>query len=269
MPPYTPDTLIEVTIEGDRVWMRFADVFAEPLRLTPEQGLALVAAGPASLAAARRRRARARWPRAGQAGRRPRRRPRARRCRWRWATPGRASSRRCGGAVAESRRVEIDYYAYGRDERSTRDVDPAAVFADEGAGTCGGWCHQAGDERLFRVDRIVDVTVLDETFEPPRRSGGGRARTCSTPGRRSPGSRSTLGPERARWVVETYPVDEVDDHGEGRLRIRLPVTAAPWLERLLLRLGPDARVVADRRPRSGRRRAPGAPAGSSAGTAPT
>ena len=37
LPPYTPDTLIEVTIEGDRVWLRFADVFARPLRLTPEQ----------------------------------------------------------------------------------------------------------------------------------------------------------------------------------------------------------------------------------------
>jgi predicted DNA-binding transcriptional regulator YafY len=48
IPPYTPDTLIEVTIEGDRVWLRFADVFARPLHLTPEQGLALVAAGTAS-----------------------------------------------------------------------------------------------------------------------------------------------------------------------------------------------------------------------------
>jgi len=38
VPPYTPDTLIEVTIEGDRVWLRFAEVFARPLHLTPEQG---------------------------------------------------------------------------------------------------------------------------------------------------------------------------------------------------------------------------------------
>src|SRR4030095_13441679 len=50
VPPYTPDTLIEVTIEGDRVWLRFADFFARPLHLTPEQGLALVVAGRASQA---------------------------------------------------------------------------------------------------------------------------------------------------------------------------------------------------------------------------
>jgi proteasome accessory factor C len=50
VPPYTPDTLIEVTIEGDRVWLRFAEVFARPLHLTPEQGLALVVAGRASQA---------------------------------------------------------------------------------------------------------------------------------------------------------------------------------------------------------------------------
>jgi proteasome accessory factor C len=35
VPPYTPDAMIEVSIEGDRVWLRFADVFARPLRLTP------------------------------------------------------------------------------------------------------------------------------------------------------------------------------------------------------------------------------------------
>ncbi len=48
----------------------------------------------------------------------------------------------------------------------------------------------------------------------------------------------------ARWVSETYPVDEVTELDGGRQRVRLAVTARPWLERLLVRLGPDARVVA-------------------------
>ncbi|HEX5366025.1 MAG TPA: WYL domain-containing protein, partial [Acidimicrobiales bacterium] len=47
----------------------------------------------------------------------------------------------------------------------------------------------------------------------------------------------------ARWVTEAYRVDEVVETGEGHLRLRMPVTATPWLERLLVRLGDEARVV--------------------------
>src|SRR4029453_14832057 len=36
VPPYTPDTLIEVTIEGDRGWLRVAGVFAKALPRSEE-----------------------------------------------------------------------------------------------------------------------------------------------------------------------------------------------------------------------------------------
>ena len=98
LPPYTPDALIDVVQEGDRVWMHYADVFDAPQRLTPDQAVALLTAGASVLAlpgadpdgalATRRRQAR------GRAGGRcrpgPRRRPR--RCRGggaRRAAPGR------------------------------------------------------------------------------------------------------------------------------------------------------------------------------------
>ena len=48
----------------------------------------------------------------------------------------------------------------------------------------------------------------------------------------------------ASWVLESYPNEGVEQLGDGRLRVRLAISARPWLERLLLRLGPNARVVA-------------------------
>src|SRR5580704_13931981 len=50
VPPYTPDALIEVDIGDGRVWIRYADWFARPLRLTPAEALSLVAASTALLA---------------------------------------------------------------------------------------------------------------------------------------------------------------------------------------------------------------------------
>ena len=50
VPPYTPDTLIEVDIDGDEVWIRYAEWFSRPMRLSGTEILALLAAGEASLA---------------------------------------------------------------------------------------------------------------------------------------------------------------------------------------------------------------------------
>lgn len=242
VPPYTPDTLIDVTIDGDRVWLRFADVFAHPLHLTPEQGLALVAAGSASLdlqggdragplATALAKLAAVLGVEVDEAvsvtlGE---------------TRPGLLDTLR--SAVGEGRRLRIDYYAYGRDERTTRQVDPHAVVADDGAWYLYAYCHRAEGWRSFRVDRIVEAAPLDETFEP----AAGGADAAGRPDAR------VLGPDvprvmldlepGARWVIETYPVDRVDEREDGWLRVRLPVTATPWLERLLVRLGDGARVV--------------------------
>src|SRR5256885_7751445 len=51
--PYTPDMLIEVDIADGRVWIRYAEYFRRPLRLTPAEGLALVGAGAALQSVAR------------------------------------------------------------------------------------------------------------------------------------------------------------------------------------------------------------------------
>ena len=48
----------------------------------------------------------------------------------------------------------------------------------------------------------------------------------------------------ARWVVERYPVDEVVELRGGAVRATFPVASQRWLERLLVRLGPEADVVA-------------------------
>jgi proteasome accessory factor C len=47
----------------------------------------------------------------------------------------------------------------------------------------------------------------------------------------------------ARWIAEQYPNDEVVARPDGVLRVTLRSGQRAWLERLLLRAGPFARVV--------------------------
>ncbi|MDQ2876599.1 MAG: WYL domain-containing protein, partial [Actinomycetota bacterium] len=46
-----------------------------------------------------------------------------------------------------------------------------------------------------------------------------------------------------RWVAEYYPCDEVEELGDGRLRVSLRTPDTKWVRRLALRLGEDGRVV--------------------------
>ena len=236
--PYTPDVLIDVDIDDGRVWIRYADYFSRPLRLTPAEGLALLAAGKTLLAA----------PGSDPHG------PLARGLDKLAAALGVDADQAVDialgvvpgevmgpvrDAVGASRQVEIEYYAFGRDELTHRVVDPYAVFSASGQWYLSAYCHLVTDERVFRLDRVRAVTALDSTFEPPARPP---ELTVYRP--RPDDPRVTLELEHlARWVVEQYPVEGVEELEGGRLRVTMAASEQPWLERLLLRLGPGARVV--------------------------
>ena len=141
-----------------------------------------------------------------------------------------------------SRQVEIDYYAFGRDERTPRAVDPSTVFSAAGQWYVSGWCHLVDDERMFRVDRIRTATLLDTGFSPPAtprelavyRPRPDDPRVTLELDRRPGGSPSSTRSRRwRRWTA-------------GQVRVTLAASERAWLERLLLRLGPAATVVEGR-----------------------
>jgi proteasome accessory factor C len=236
--PFTPDVLIEVDVADGRVWIRFADYFRRPLRLTPPEGLALMGAGATLLGV----------PGADPDGALARALAKLQTVLGVGAavavevelapvTPGVLTV--VQDATAARRQLELDYYSFGRDDRSTRTVEPWRVFNAQGQWYLAGWCRQAGGERLFRVDRITRATVLDETFEPPQRQP---EQATFHRNQDDPLVVLDLAPG-ARWVAEQYPNEGVDEQPDGRLRVRLRVSERAWLERLLLRAGPDAAIV--------------------------
>jgi proteasome accessory factor C len=236
VPPYSPGDFLDVEEDdAGQVSIRLAEYFQRPLRLTPAEGLALLAAGRALLAV----------PGSDPAG------PLATaltKLEEALELPGlvvdvgepeRLAPIRA--AVGAHERVEIEYWSAGRDELTTRRIDPEVVFFATGAWYVGAYCHRARDERMFRVDRIRSVVPTGETFEPG--ATGFETGDVYTP--RSDDRRVTLElAPAAAWVAEAYPTEAVTERGDGSLEIVLAVSEQAWLERLLLRLGPDARAVA-------------------------
>ena len=241
LPPYTPDALVEVTMEDGRVWIQYADFFARPLRLTPAQGLAMLASSDALLS----------MPGTDPTG------PLARALD-KLATAldvdvdgaldidlGAAGSQHLEplrGAAERRACVDIEYFSYGRDEVTQRRIVPDRITANGGAWYVEAWCLLAEGDRLFRLDRIASLELTD-VISDRKRSAGDEQRLFTADASLDR-IRLHLQPP-ARWVIDAYPCEDIVSHEDGSVDVTLAVTAERWVQRLLLRLGIDATVVED------------------------
>jgi proteasome accessory factor C len=236
--PFTPDQLVEVVLEDDRVWIHYAEYFERPLRLTPDQALALVTAGSSLLAV----------PGADPDG--PLARGLEKLAETLGVTPGSDIEIDLGSAspeilatlreaIADHNQVRIEYYGYNRDEVTNRTVDPYRVTSDQGQWYLLGHCHRAEGERLFRVDRIQGITLTGVAFDSP---GDVPEVSVFEPNPDDPRVVLEVSPN-ARWVIQAYPAEAIEELEGGRARVTLAVSALPWLERLMLRLGSEATIV--------------------------
>src|SRR6185295_3335484 len=161
VPPYSPGDYLDVDEDDDgRVTIRLAEHFRRPLRLNAAEGLALLAAGrallavpgsdpegPLATALAKLERA-LDLPGVGvEVG-----------------EPTHLEAVR--DAADRGERVEIDYWSAGRDELTTRRIDPAVAFFAMGEWYLSAYCHRAEEERMFRIDRIRAFRATGEHFEP-------------------------------------------------------------------------------------------------------
>lgn len=145
-------------------------------------------------------------------------------------------------ALRARRRVAIRYLVPSRDEETDRDVDPMRLLTAEGRVYLEAWCYRAEDVRLFRVDRIsaaemLGVATVDHDDRRRDLSAG-----LFQPLADGPSATLDLDPN-ARWIVEYYPTESVEERPDGSLRIVIRANDEQWLQRLVLRLGGEVRVV--------------------------
>lgn len=142
-------------------------------------------------------------------------------------------------AAAQRRVVNITYTSLAKGGTTVRDVEPWTVFASLGNWYLVGYCRLAQDERIFRVDRIRNLEVGNDTFDPPQSTPEPTVRY--TPSDDDVRCRIELS-EPARWVLDYYPVEVIEDTTE-RLVIEFSAADPSVAARLLLRLGSRARLL--------------------------
>ncbi len=149
-------------------------------------------------------------------------------------------------ALDEHRARRLTYSPAGRDETTERTVDPTRLLLADGRSYLEGWCRRAEAIRLFRLDRIDALRLLDEPAAPPP-----QAQPLDVRGgvfRPSPEHELVvlrLAPQ-ARWVADFYPTEEVTDAADGALLVSLRAADRSWVSRLVLGLGESVSVVQPR-----------------------
>ena len=150
-------------------------------------------------------------------------------------------------AVASGSEVVIDYFSPARDEVTERRIEPRHVFTEAGNWYVTADDDRSGERRTFRVDRMERVETTGVTYEPDPDAGAPGAFFADAD---LPRARVRLMP-RAQWIVEQYPTDLVEPvmvlskpADSGAVDVTLPVASTRWFDRLLVRLGPDAEVLA-------------------------
>lgn len=234
LPPYTADRLIDVLVSEDgSVSIRLAEYFERPLRLTPGEGLALLAAGRALLAV----------PGSDPSG------PLANALVKLEEVVGGPVAVDVGNtdnlselqsAVAKSEQVEMVYHSFARDEISTRRVDPQQVFHALGFWYLAAFCHQADDNRLFRIDRVQSVRLTGE--QSKKRPVDDDFESIFHPKVNDERVRLLLNSE-ALWVIEDLPIEDSIERDDGKVEVVIAVSGTAFLDRLLLRLGPAVEVI--------------------------
>jgi proteasome accessory factor C len=147
-------------------------------------------------------------------------------------------------ALTRRRRVHMSYYVPGRDEATERDVDPMRLLIVEGRTYLEGWCRRAEAVRLFRLDRVLGLDVLDVAAEVPADAEPKDVdQGLFRPSAEDLNVIIELAP-LGRWVAEYYPCDSIEELGDGRLRVALRTPDPGWVRRLALRLGENGRIVA-------------------------
>jgi len=155
----------------------------------------------------------------------------------------RSVAARVRDALDRGRRLHLSYYVPGRDEATERDVDPMRLLVVEGRTYLEGWCLRAEEVRLFRLDRVLALAVLDQAASVPAQA---QPRDVDQGLFRPSADDVQVELELSapgRWVAEYYPCERVDDLPDGRLRVRLRTPDTRWVRRLALRLGEDGRVT--------------------------
>jgi proteasome accessory factor C len=220
---------LSVWQQEDRISISSAGPFRRPIRLSPDEELALslaLAMDPEGGAVA------ARFSAVTQAAGAPQ--PSAQ--------PAPDLPTLLAHAISTGHRVELLYAPEGEPTASRWLIHPHQLVGWRGRTYLVAWSEATADWRHFRLDRIIDGLTAEGTFERradfrPVSDPADLFRPAATPD----AVRVRFSPRMARWARERYAGS--DPAPDGSVTVTLRSGNPAWLVRRVLEFGDEAEVL--------------------------
>ncbi len=240
-PPFAPDDFLDLYVEGGRVHVALHQSFSRPPRFTESEAAALAAAAEALGGEGKDRALKGLRDLV----------PRDRRASYdelvgriyAGSPPApRSVLGRLQRAIASRREVRLRYYTATRDAETERTVRPWTLAQRLGHWYLYGF-DLARDRPLpFRLDRIRECSITEETFEAPTAARLARSRLFSDA--HGEPVRIRLGPAVAAWALARPGVTLVERGDDGGAVVEIPGVSDDWATRFALSFGGEAEVLA-------------------------
>jgi proteasome accessory factor C len=145
-------------------------------------------------------------------------------------------------AFRTRRKVRLRYRKADQEDASTRVICPYAIVFASGMWYAMAQCEGSDGIRIFRLDRVEQVDLLDARFESPR---GWTVDAIVRDGKafQAPEAgtlRLRYSPRIARWIAEREGKPLADD---GSLTLEHPLADLDWAVRHVLQYGPEVTVL--------------------------
>lgn len=144
-------------------------------------------------------------------------------------------------AMEEKRQITFTYFSQTTFTSATRTVSAAHIFSNDGHTYLRAWDHDVRKHRTFRVDRMSDVTVLEQPSE-----------SHSAQLKFSEKDPFAFGRDNAEievredyaWVSDYVPITLTSQPENGWITGTMPIGSQEWLVRFVLAAEGKMRITA-------------------------
>jgi predicted DNA-binding transcriptional regulator YafY len=140
-------------------------------------------------------------------------------------------------AIAERRVVHLRYHSYSSNEVTDRELEPDNLTYWQGAWYASGYCRMRQGVRSFRLDRVDELRLSEERFEPnPVAQEASQEASQEANQQEMVAVQVRFAPEVLRWVHERqhfgFVSEQESPEGAGVVMtyvVDRPQEMLPWL----------------------------------------
>lgn len=145
-------------------------------------------------------------------------------------------------AIRSSSRVEISYHSLYSDRISTRSISPLLTYNEDGRDYLRAFCFLAMDYRIFRIDRIISLKLLDGLLAQVQSDAQGISTPTDTESKAISYRIKVV--NASREAAERFDIDShLRQMNEAQVTLDLSSFSKEWIQRAVLATASDVELI--------------------------